>query len=149
MAGRSTRSLGVMKKQLAEFSAYESLSKGDVRAIADRLRTGEPYAIDDAVKFVCAESINQWHGRGRAMMCRRLKHLPLSRGQSGRLVEAILGRLVSGQFSEQFRDQLRLAMQLDEKGTFLTARRAAKNEKPHVRRYAEWVLSHEHAVNDA
>jgi hypothetical protein len=124
----------------------ESLTKDEVRAIADRLRPGDPHAIDEAVRFVCAESVNQWHGRGRAMMCRRLKHIPMSRSQSGPLVIAILARLASGHFSEQFRDQLRLALHLDRKGTLEIARRGARSEKAHVRRYSEWLLSHEEAA---
>ena len=138
-----------MKKQLAEFRAIDNLTKVEVRAIADGIRPGDAYAIDEAVKFVCSESENLWHGRGRAMMCRRLKHIPLSRGQSNALVAAVLGRLSSGHFSEQFRDQLRLALHLDRKGTLLLARRGAKSEKAHVRRYSEWVLSHVEAANDA
>jgi len=132
-----------MKKHFAELNAYDTLSKMEVRAIADRLRPDDPLAIDEVVKFVCAESINLWHGRGRAMMCRRLKHVPLSHGQSASLVGAILGRLTSGRFSEQFRDQLRLALHLDRAGTLLTARRGATSESAHVRRYSIWLLSHE------
>jgi hypothetical protein len=138
-----------MKGQPAQVNAWDSFTKVEVRAMADRLRTGDVSAIDDAVRFVCVESANQWHGRGRAMMCRRLKHLELSRKQSSQLVEAILERLVSGRFSEQFRDQLRLALHLDRRGTLVTARRGAKSEKAHVRRYSEWALAHDEAANDA
>ena len=127
----------------------EALSKTEVRAIADELLTGDPNAVEEAVRFVCAETINLWHGRGRAMMCRRMKHVELSRGQQGRLVVAILGRLASGDFSEQFRDQLRLAMRLDPEGTSKLARRSLKSDKAHVRRFAAWVLSHEEAAHAA
>ena len=138
-----------MAKQVATQGDFESLDKSQVHALADQLLGGEPDAVERAVEFVCAESINQWHGRGRAMMCRRMKHLALSRDQGARLVAAVLERLSSGRFSEQFRDQLRLAIHLDPAGTFLAARKAAKSPKPHIRRFAEWVLSHEEAANDA
>jgi hypothetical protein len=127
----------------------EVLSKIEVRAIADQLLTGDPNAVETAVRFVCAETVNLWHGRGRAMMCRRMKHVQLSRGQEGRLVTAILGRLSSGDFSEQFRDQLRLAMRLDPEGTAKLAKRSLKSDKSHVRRFAAWVLSHEEAAHAA
>ena len=137
-----------MKKQLATANAWDSLTKVEVRAIADRIRSGDASAIDDAVRFVCAESINHWHGRGRAMMCRRLKHVALSPKQSAQLVEAILHRLTSGRFSEQFRDQLRLAILLDRHGTLASARRGAQNEKPHIRRLSEWTITHAQSAND-
>jgi hypothetical protein len=60
-----------------------------------------------------------------------------------------LERLASGHFSEQFRDQLRLAMHLSDEKTFAVARRALKSEKDHVRRFGRWVLSHQEAANDA
>jgi len=76
------------------------------------------------------------------MMCRRLKHIPLARNQKDRVVECILHRLATGQFSEQFRDQLRLALHLDRRTTLAAATRALESEKPHVKRYSKWVLSH-------
>ena len=120
-----------------------SLTREEVRALADRIKAADPPAIDDAVRFVCAESEGLWHGRGRAMMCRRLKHIPMSRSQSKPLVDAILGRLKAGRFSEQFRDQLRLALHLDRNAALEAARRGATSDKAHVRRYSQWLLSHE------
>jgi hypothetical protein len=69
-----------------------------------------------------------------------MKHAVLSNAQQGNLVGAILWRLTSGRFPEQFRDQLRLALQLDANATVLVAQREAQNTKPHVRRFAEWLL---------
>lgn len=127
----------------------EKLSKVQVRALADRIGPDDPTAIDEAVRFVCAETVNNWHGRGRAMMCRRLKHVPLSREQTKSLVDAILERLSSGRFSEQFRDQLRLALHLDREATMAAARREEKHPRPYVRRYASWILAHEPEARDA
>lgn len=146
---RVTSTLGAMKVPRAAGADLERLSKVQVRALADDLLSGEPDAVEAAVRFVCAETVNLWHGRGRAMMCRRMKHVGLSRGQQARLVTAILGRLANGNFSEQFRDQLRLAMHLDAEGTARLAKRALKSEKEHVRRLAAWVLSHDEALHDA
>jgi len=138
-----------MKVPRATGVDLEVLSKAEVRALADDLLTEDRNAVEKAVRFVCAETVNNWHGRGRAMMCRRMKHVELSREQRGRLVAAILERLATGEFSEQFRDQLRLAMYLDPEGSSKLAKRSLKSDKGHVRRFAAWVLSHDEALHDA
>ena len=138
-----------MKTKLLQLTEFEAMSKVAVRALADSLLDGQPDVVETCVRFVSAETVNLWHGRGRAMMCRRLKHIPLARNQKGRLVESILDRLATGQFSEQFRDQLRLALHLDRGATLAAATRALESEKPHVKRYSKWVLSHAAVENDA
>lgn len=114
----------------------------EVRGLADSLLDGQTDVVETCVRFVCAETVNLWHGRGRAMMCRRLKHIPLARNQKERLVVCICHRLSTGQFSEQFRDQLRLSLRLDPRTTLAAATRALKSDRPHVERYAKWVLAH-------
>lgn len=121
---------------------FQTMSKQDVRALADELTSGAAHVVERAVRFICAETEGLWHGRGRAMMCRRLKHLNLPRAPRERLLQVILDRLASGHFSEQFRDQLRLALHFDSEKTFATARSAVDSRKEHVRRYARWILSH-------
>lgn len=136
-----------MKRQPLPASGFETMSKIEVRALADALREGGAEMVETCVRFVCAETVGFWHGRGRAMICRRLKHVDLTQDQSNRIVSAILHRLSSGTFSEQFRDQLRLALHLDKSGTIALAKHAAASEKAHVRRLAGWVLSHEPSGN--
>jgi hypothetical protein len=138
-----------MKTKLLELTEFESMSKVEVRALADSLLEGKPDIVETCVRFVCAETVNLWHGRGRAMMCRRLKHIPLARNQKDRLVECILHRLATGQFSEQFRDQLRLALHLDRRATLAATTRGLESEKPHVKRYSKWVLPRAAIDNDA
>lgn len=135
--------------QRLETHAFEHMSKGEVIELADALKSGSVDAVEKAVQFVCAETEGFWHGRGRAMMCRRMKHLELSRAHRDRLAGVILARLESGHFSEQFRDQLRLAIQLDERKAFAVANKAMSSDRDYVRRYARWVLSHNEAANDA
>jgi hypothetical protein len=137
-----------MKAALAEAQEFERMSKRDVRALADELGSGAADVVAKCVRFICAETKGVWHGRGRAMMCRRLKHLELPGADRDRLVHVIVGRLESGHFSEQFRDQLRLAMHLSSAKSFAAARRALDSPKDHVRRYARWVLSHEKVANE-
>ena len=138
-----------MKTRLVQLTEFESMSKVQVRALADSLFGEQPDVIETCVRFVCAETENLWHGRGRAMMCRRLKHIQLARDQRDRLVNCILHRLSTGRFSEQFRDQLRLALHLDRGGSVAAAKRALKGGKPHITRYSKWVLSHETVDDNA
>jgi len=121
-----------------EFSA---LSKQELHALADKLFEQDQVAIDYCVEFVLAETRGHWHGRARAMMCRRLKHVELGRTNRTKLVTCVLHRLQSGEFSEQFKDQLRLALHLDRKQTVSSCESAKSKELSHVRRYAEWILS--------
>jgi hypothetical protein len=119
------------------------LSKRDLHTLADGIILEDQWSIDRCVDFVTSETKGLWHGRARAMMCRRLKHCALGRKQRSQLVEAISERLASGEFSEQFKDQLRLVMHLDMDATSAAAHKALKTNKSHAVRYAQWVLSHE------
>ncbi len=84
----------------------------------------------------------------RAMMCRRLKHCDVEQDQRHQLVECILKRLVTGDFSEQFRDQLRLAIHLESERAFKIAHKCLTCEsKVHIRRLATWVVEHEKTDN--
>ena len=122
----------------AEFS---TLSKQELHALADRLLEHEPVIVNYCIEFVLAETKGHWHGRARAMMCRRLKHCELGRTNRARLLTGILRRLRSGEFSEQFKDQLRLALHLDAKQTLVACEGAMSSDRLHVRRYAKWALS--------
>jgi hypothetical protein len=119
----------------------------DLRALADSLLTDPtPAVILDVIRFVEAETRGKWHGRARAMLCRRLKHCSLTRQQQSRLTDCILGRLRDGNFSEQYRDQLRLVLHYDPQSAFNAARPLLGSRKQHVRRYAQWVLDHQPIV---
>ena len=121
----------------------EKLSKPELQSLADGLVLEEPLALERCVTFVIAETEGNWHGRARAMMCRRLKHAALSEAQSARLVACICERLEKGVFAEQFKDQLRLAMHLSAPRLFSVSRSCVASPLAHVSRYALWVLSHE------
>lgn len=127
----------------APHAALAFLRKRDLHTLADGIILEDQWSIDFCVDFVAAETKGLWHGRARAMMCRRLKHSALGRKQRTQLVKVISERLASGDFSEQFKDQLRLAMHLDMDTTLEAAHKALKTKKGHAIRYAQWVLSHE------
>lgn len=120
---------------------------GELHSLADGLDPGaanRAQAIEECIEFVLAETKGIGHGRARALMCRRLKHCELTLEQRQRLVACITGRLADGNFSEQFRDQLRLAMHLDPESTFTVAHRLlTAGRKHYIRRFAKWVVDHE------
>ena len=59
-------------------------------------------------------------GRIRAL-ARRFKHCQLGRTHRDQLVACIARRLTEGNFSEQFKDQLRLALHLDRQAILAAA----------------------------
>ncbi len=122
-------------------NGFNALAKGDLHHLAGRLLSDEPSAIATCIEFIEAETKGIWHGRARAMMCRRLKHCSLSSSQRTRLVSCITERLCSGHFPEQFRDQLRLALRLDATRVSTIARSCAHDHRDYVRRYAAWLLT--------
>jgi hypothetical protein len=137
-----------MARSLTEFAHadLQFISKTELHALADGLIMLDQGSLDRCVEFVISETRGLWHGRARAIMCRRLKHCQLGRTHHTQLVNCITDRLISGEFSEQFKDQLRLLMRLDLNKAFEAARKSAANAKPHVARYAQWVLSHDDSI---
>jgi hypothetical protein len=122
-------------------AAPHALSKLALRQLADGLVLEEAFAVERCVEFVLAETRGLWHGRARALMCRRLKHSALTSALSQQLVACISQRLATGVFSEQFKDQLTLALHLDAHHLVNVARSCADSPRAHVRRYAQWVLN--------
>lgn len=119
------------------------LTKRGLHDLADRLLLDEPEAVEACIAFVEADTVGIWHGRARAMMCRRLKHCTLSAPQRDRLVCCITERLHSGRFAQQFWDQLRLILYLDRQSTLNIAANCLGDRRNYVRRYAEWILIHQ------
>lgn len=130
---------------------FASLTKLELHALADALLTCEPWSVQRCVDFVLADTAGLWHGRARAMMCRRLKHCGLGRTHRTALVGCITQRLLQGDFSEQFKDQLRLALHLDRARTLAACRDGLQSARPYVRRYAQWglALDQSRALNPA
>lgn len=112
--------------------------------LTDRLYQNNPKAIESSIQFIEADSKQVGHGRVRALMCRRLKHCTLSKKQRTRLIDHIAERLCTGNFAQQFKDELRLALFLDPQRILAAARLVRNDSRDYVRRYAEWVLAHQH-----
>ena len=139
----------ILEHQPTQLAAFETMARVAVRALADRVLDGAPDAVESCGRCGWAETQGLWHGRGRALMCRRMKPVALSRAQRWRLVRASFQRLASGHFAEQCRDQRRLAIQVAQAAPFQVARCAFKSAKDSVRRLAPWVLSRKRATGDA
>lgn len=110
--------------------------------LADRLGLNDPDAVESCIKFIESNTKGVGHGRARALMCRRLKHCTLSKSQRNRLVGYVTERLYTGNFAQQFKDELRLALFLDRQDTLKVALKSRNDKREYVRRYAEWVLTH-------
>lgn len=121
---------------------YPYLSKYEWLAMADELlRHQAPDVVDLCVRFFLAESRGVSDGRIRALLARRFKHCQLGRTHRDQLVACIARRLIEGDFSEQFKDQLRLALHLDRQA-ILAAAAGCAHRRSYVRQYALWVLAH-------
>lgn len=136
-------------KQPVIHANFPTLTKRELHDLADGLLVPEPWIVERCVGFILAETRGLWHGRARAIMCRRLKHCDLGRTHRTALLKCILGRLADGSFSEQFKDQLRLARHLDPEQTRKVAQACVSDPKvkSYAKRYAEWVLSHKGSPN--
>jgi hypothetical protein len=113
------------------------IEKQDLHRLADQLRDTDRETIESCIRFVESDSEGTWHGRARAMICRRFKHLELPKEGADRLVVSILRQFEDGRFAEQFRDSLRLALKLDLDATINLSRRLAKDSRSYVRRQPE------------
>ncbi|WP_039962531.1 hypothetical protein [Rhodopirellula europaea] len=116
-----------------------SLTKSELHTLINDVKAGDQDAIARATAFVSAESFGMWHNRARAKLCRYFKNHPPSPDQCRRMVDAIINRLTDGRFSEQFKDQLSMAIRLAPDGMADAAALASGSERGYIRRYATWV----------
>ena len=119
------------------------LSKGELHDLIAATKAGDPDAIKHSVAFVTVESFGYWHNRARAKLCRHFKNHPPSPKQCDRLVDAICRRLISGNFHEQFKDQLSMAIRFNRDRMEKCGNIALKSDREHVVRYGHRVL---HAI---
>ena len=116
-----------------------TLTKSDLHSLIDDVKRGDPDATSRATVFVAAESFGMWHNRARANLCRYFKNHPPSDGECKRMVDAIVNRLTDGRFSEQFKDQLSMAIRFDPDRMAEAVTIASSSERGYIRRYADWV----------
>ncbi|WP_201766195.1 hypothetical protein [Rhodopirellula baltica] len=111
----------------------------ELHSLIDDVKRGDIDATSRAVEFVSAESFGMWHNRARAKLCRHFKNNPPSEGAIKQMIDAIAGRLIDGRFSEQFKDQLSMAIRLDPDRMTGAVTVASCSDKDYIRRYADWL----------
>ena len=119
------------------------LTKGELHDLIDATKAGDSDAVKQSVAFVTVESFGYWHNRARAKLCRHFKNHPPSPNQCARMVGAICGRLTSGKFYEQFKDQLSMAIRFDRDSMQKAANVALTSDREYIVRYGNRVL---HAI---
>lgn len=99
-----------------------------------------PSGLQEAVNFIAGNSRAVGDNRRRALLARRLKHVPLAAAQQEWLLMHILEKFRAGAIDEQFMDQLRLCLRLDPVRTLRCARNLQHSDKAYIQRCAGKVL---------
>ncbi len=104
------------------------------------MKRGDLAARDYCISFLIIETDGVWHGRARAKISRNLPANHVDTKTANQVVRAVGERLVSGRFSEQFKDQINLGLRLlpDLKLSF--AKQGLISKKQYVRRYSNWTI---------
>jgi hypothetical protein len=131
----TARTLAAM---LAQGRFIEAYPKPALVRLIDRI-PGDEAAVTACLSFFLAESRGHWHNRARAKIARRLKHCRIDAPMAARLVQVIARRLIAGNFTEQFDDQLRLLLHLDRPAAEIASAQALQTPPPFVRRYGAWL----------
>ena len=103
------------------------------------MKSGDEAAISRAVEFVALESLGMWHNRARAKLARHFKNHAPDAEQQTQMVDAIVDRLKTGRYYEQFKDQLAMAVRFRPNGLLLAADVAIKSDRSYIQKYAKWV----------
>ena len=119
----------------------ERYDKAELLELIEAVKQDDADAIEEAVAFTLAESRGLWHGRARAKICRNLKNRDVPKEIQDILVQTICTRLSKGNFSEQFKDQLTMAVRFRPEEMQACADLASKSDRLYVRRYAKWVTN--------
>ena len=107
----------------------------------ERLKQGDEEGVRFCIDFFYGESEGIWHGRARAKIARNLKAGMLTEKDRIKIVDTVTRRLLTGKFSQQFKDQLNLSLRLSPEATLKAANEANSSPKSYVRRYARWTIA--------
>ena len=91
------------------------LTKSQLHNLIDETKVCNLEAIGQSVAFVLTESFGYWHNRARAKLCRHFKNQRPSPQRSDKMVDAVCGCLLSGNFYEQFTHQVSKAIRFNPK----------------------------------
>ena len=116
-----------------------SLAKADLHLLIDDVKRGDAGAISRTLPLSPLKASVFGTIALCAKLCRHFKNHPPPQSDCDRMVAAITKRLVTGQFSQQFRDQLSMAIRLSPDRLDHAASVAANSDRDYIRRYAGWV----------
>ena len=122
----------------------QDLTKGDLHSLISDTTGGDEAAVSRSVEFFIHESFGLWHNRARSKLCRGFKKRPPSLRYCQLMVDTICTRLLSGQFYEQFWEQLSMAIRFDRERMAEAAADALQSDREYIRRYARRIL---HAID--
>ncbi len=117
-----------------------TLTKFDLCTLIEEVKRGDTTARERAVCFVNSESFGIWHNRARAKLCRHFKNHPPMDNERDQMVKVVVGRLISGRFAQQFKDQLSMAIRFAPSQLQQAALVAQGSDREYVRNYSAWVL---------
>lgn len=136
-------------------SLYEKLKLSDLiddkyklTWLRDQLVNEDPHLIAIAVEIICLETQGLSHNRLRASMCLKLSSLTLKQSQWEDVLQCILNRLLTGNFSERFKDQLKFIIRTNPQWVRSEVKKGLLSEKEYVRRYSAWLDSKLEAINN-
>lgn len=120
--------------------AFSELSKEQLQILIFRMKQGDTNATNLCVIFVTYECRGTWHNRARANICTYLKTHPPSQDVQEQLVSVVCSRLATGYFSEQFSNQLSMAIRFAPDKMHAVATVSGDDSREYVRRYSRRVL---------
>lgn len=123
-----------------------NFDKHQLIALIDAMSSADEFAKEKLLTFFELQSKGMWHNRARAKIARRLKHLSLTPKERCRCVDAVGRRLLTGEISEQFKDQLKMAIELDIDRIAEFADKGSISDTPHIVRFSKWVLAHRNKI---
>lgn len=119
----------------------KTYTRNELVTLTERLKAKDHSVLKECIAFTIWNTEGVWHGRARAKIYRHLKHWTLDDEQRRVLVDAVVGRLMTGRFAEQFKDQLRAAIVFDRDRMRDVAESLTDHEKDYMRRCANWILT--------
>jgi len=107
----------------------------------DPLSKASSIEIDLSVNLLIDNAKYDEIGRGRvkAKIARQLKYVELTKDQKQKILEIIEQRLLTGNFSQQFKDELKLGLYIDPQFMYKISLEGIKSEKKYVCKYSLWL----------
>ena len=143
-----------LKKALRSPPLYENLKLSDLidgkyklTWLRDQLLNDDLYLTALAVEFILMETKGLSHNRLRASMCLKLATVTLKQSQREDLLNCILHRLLTGNFSERFKDQLKFIIRTNPQWVRVEVKKGLESQKEYIRRYACWLDKKLEAIN--